>query len=637
MEAALDRPLDPEAMARVEGFAHRTEKEKVSLFGTHMVPVATYPLSEKSAPVDPTYGPVWSRSVFDRHSISVFKEEIVEQGVQPKSVQFEKTAFPDLTAIAVAFGPLSADMLTGKANASLVDALSDPYRLENSMTVTKEQKTSPWTGAKHPSIPIEIDGELYGVRGNAEPSAPPKASPSITNPVQERLNAAGYAPGIPQEIAKDYAAGRTSGLTHEEALDHAYGQAQQAAKAKDNMEQTGNLYDAAAKEANEMWANIFDEKPTAVNGSERKVVSAARWSAGDLRATAPEALPTPSTHHPTKTAEDSKVAKNERQKAISMGANTYGVGGALQGLKNAEAAQARTDARNAAQENQDAANRQLEISEQDIERHLGSLPEKPFTITPRNQRTLGRPSFAPSGEFNVEDIQLSIPEGATLSAGTDNGLGGRGRSLQGARQRGAEAVVPGRYSGSKPVGNEGKRGTKRISPGGSHQSGSSVGPQAVTSSSGAAVRSASGAVVTTGQKPGLGEYDGGRHGGGDRRVICTHFVAKRLMSPALQRIDMQFTHERLSAATVRGYHFWAVPYVRLMRRGGILARMASRVMLPIATWRAEEIAHQMGNGGYGPNVKGKIVRLIMEPLCRLIGTFVKPTNYLKLYEEETLR
>jgi hypothetical protein len=116
------------------------------------------------------------------------------------------------------------------------------------------------------------------------------------------------------------------------------------------------------------------------------------------------------------------------------------------------------------------------------------------------------------------------------------------------------------------------------------------------------------------------------------RVICTHFVRMKKMDSTLQRIDVRFTYEHLSRATVRGYHFWAVPYVRFMRRDTFMAKIAARVMLPLATWRALECAWQMGKGR-GPHLRGKIVRLILEPICWALGQFVGNTDWATLYTD----
>jgi hypothetical protein len=122
----------------------------------------------------------------------------------------------------------------------------------------------------------------------------------------------------------------------------------------------------------------------------------------------------------------------------------------------------------------------------------------------------------------------------------------------------------------------------------------------------------------------------GRSNGGNSssRVICTHFFKKGMLDQEVWRADMTFTFKNLSPATVRGYHVWAIPYVRLMRR----SPLAEKIMYPLAVWRAEELAYKMGVLKKG-NWKGKLVRAIAEPLCLLIGQFAKEQNWESLWRQ----
>lgn len=105
-----------------------------------------------------------------------------------------------------------------------------------------------------------------------------------------------------------------------------------------------------------------------------------------------------------------------------------------------------------------------------------------------------------------------------------------------------------------------------------------------------------------------------------------------LLDPVLWRADLTFTYKHLSRTTVRGYHLWAIPYVRLMRKSSL----AQKVMLPIATWRAEELAFQMGIVPKS-NWKGKLVRLSLEPLCFVLGIFAKEQNWQGLWDSPAPR
>lgn len=113
------------------------------------------------------------------------------------------------------------------------------------------------------------------------------------------------------------------------------------------------------------------------------------------------------------------------------------------------------------------------------------------------------------------------------------------------------------------------------------------------------------------QDLGLGDSGGG---GDNTRVICTELVRQGLMASSLQRLDIAYTLRELSPATVRGYHAWAVPYVRLMKR----SNLATRLVEPFARWRAEEIAYQM-KARSRPHYGGKVVRVLGEPVCWALG------------------
>lgn len=112
------------------------------------------------------------------------------------------------------------------------------------------------------------------------------------------------------------------------------------------------------------------------------------------------------------------------------------------------------------------------------------------------------------------------------------------------------------------------------------------------------------------------------------RVICTYFCSKGLIDRDLWRADMEFTRLHCSDQMVRGYHYWAIPYVRLMRR----SKIAEAIMLPIAKSRAIEIGYKMGVCEKG-SLGGKIARLLIEPACFVLGAFVPQKDYNKLWNE----
>ncbi|MCG8510390.1 MAG: hypothetical protein MI741_14275, partial [Rhodospirillales bacterium] len=127
---------------------------------------------------------------------------------------------------------------------------------------------------------------------------------------------------------------------------------------------------------------------------------------------------------------------------------------------------------------------------------------------------------------------------------------------------------------------------------------------------------------------GVGQYYDGTDNSGSR-VICTELVRQGRLDTGLYFLDLRFAEQRLSPAHLRGYHLWAVPLVRLMRR----SRLATAIIAPLARWRAEEVAHILGKRRRG-SLRGKAVRLLGEPLCWLLGQVVRETDYCKLYEQE---
>lgn len=99
-----------------------------------------------------------------------------------------------------------------------------------------------------------------------------------------------------------------------------------------------------------------------------------------------------------------------------------------------------------------------------------------------------------------------------------------------------------------------------------------------------------------------------------------------MLSRELWRADMEYTLKYLPQSMVNGYHLWAIPYVRLMRK----SPLAEKLMYPIAYHRAKEIAYQMGYIEKG-SIRGKVFRAILEPLCLLLGMFTKEHKYKELW------
>lgn len=117
-------------------------------------------------------------------------------------------------------------------------------------------------------------------------------------------------------------------------------------------------------------------------------------------------------------------------------------------------------------------------------------------------------------------------------------------------------------------------------------------------------------------------------------MICTYFYRQGDLPREDWRRDLLFTKERLTTIHVRGYHIWAVPYVGLMKRN----KLARRAMWWVTRHRANEIAYQMGERDR-PDYRGKLMRLILEPFCFVIGLGGIIASYqedwTRLYRRET--
>ena len=119
----------------------------------------------------------------------------------------------------------------------------------------------------------------------------------------------------------------------------------------------------------------------------------------------------------------------------------------------------------------------------------------------------------------------------------------------------------------------------------------------------------------------------------DSRVICTYFYKLGELDRADWVADMRFTQENISTQTVRGYHAWGIPTVRLMRSKSLLGRAIQPFMRYIAVHRAAELAYQMGRSDT-PDFAGKVVRATMEPMCWFIGAFANEQNWQGLYNRD---
>ena len=157
-----------------------------------------------------------------------------------------------------------------------------------------------------------------------------------------------------------------------------------------------------------------------------------------------------------------------------------------------------------------------------------------------------------------------------------------------------------------------------------------------------AVTDSSGKNVTSGTNPdGSPRYvtSGGEvnNAGGDNtpdsRVICTELHSQGKLSEELYKMDMYYTKRNLSETTVRGYHYWAIPMVPLIRKNNLVCNISKY----LAVKRAEEIAHIIDPVAYPKStITGKLIKTVGEAICYGIGKFVKQKDYSVLYNGKSV-
>ncbi len=117
----------------------------------------------------------------------------------------------------------------------------------------------------------------------------------------------------------------------------------------------------------------------------------------------------------------------------------------------------------------------------------------------------------------------------------------------------------------------------------------------------------------------FGEGPGGESGeGADDRVICTELYRQGIIPRKLLAADLRYSRKHISPTTLLGYHFWAKPYVRLMKR----SKLATKFIEPFGVLRAKECQWQLCQADKAC-WRGKVIRLVGEPLCYGIGLSVR--------------
>ena len=120
------------------------------------------------------------------------------------------------------------------------------------------------------------------------------------------------------------------------------------------------------------------------------------------------------------------------------------------------------------------------------------------------------------------------------------------------------------------------------------------------------------------------------NGGGNTRVICTELHRTGEMSTVDWIRDTRFTFKTLTQKHVKGYLFWAVPTVKLMKKYPLYRKIWKH----LAQHRANDIAWRLDEGKF--DLLGRIYAGIGEPLCWLIGNCVSD-KYIKEFNIKNWR
>jgi len=97
-------------------------------------------------------------------------------------------------------------------------------------------------------------------------------------------------------------------------------------------------------------------------------------------------------------------------------------------------------------------------------------------------------------------------------------------------------------------------------------------------------------------------------------VICTEMHRQGYINDKTLAADAAFGRKQ-DLTVIAGYHAWAIPVARWMRK----SRIVTQIVRPIALAWAENMAYVEGVRDK-PNIIGAIIHKIGVPICRLIGT-----------------
>ena len=108
------------------------------------------------------------------------------------------------------------------------------------------------------------------------------------------------------------------------------------------------------------------------------------------------------------------------------------------------------------------------------------------------------------------------------------------------------------------------------------------------------------------------------------RVICTELVRQGRMTRRERYWGTVFVRDHISPLAFEGYHAWAIPVVRVMRRNDRLGRAVSWLAEKTFGPRAREIMSYYGQAE--PDAWGWCVRKLIEPFSWCVGLAVRASR-----------
>lgn len=114
---------------------------------------------------------------------------------------------------------------------------------------------------------------------------------------------------------------------------------------------------------------------------------------------------------------------------------------------------------------------------------------------------------------------------------------------------------------------------------------------------------------------------------GPSKVICSELVRQGLMSQRARDVCALYAARHLDEHFERGYHFWALPCVRLMRRSGTFTKVISF----LTKHRTTEVVFRMGIS-LRRTLLGRVVCHLHDRFCAILGRFVQPADVRTLYQ-----